>query len=200
MNFLGQWRSAAPPAPDVSARASHGLAQFFADLADRSHPSVLSLGAVWHSTVALLTEAGAKVYTEDPWEALTGGESSVLASVQRFLGSNLQYVPESLDGILGWDLFDYLPDELLEPTRARLQAALKPTGVLFLLFRNRLEGEGLNRYRLGNRNSFIVMPTDVDLQPRRVFQNRAILDLFAGFSSSRTFVGRDNLREVLLVK
>jgi len=35
---------------------------------------------------------------------------------------------------------------------------------------------------------------------RRVLQNREILNLFARFQSSRTYVGRDQLREALFIK
>jgi hypothetical protein len=34
----------------------------------------------------------------------------------------------------------------------------------------------------------------------RVFQNREILDIFGKFRSSKTFVGRDQVREALLLK
>ncbi|MFQ5816832.1 MAG: methyltransferase domain-containing protein [Terriglobia bacterium] len=210
MNILGQRLSARSSASPVSvappARASHALAQFFHSLADRTHPSVLDLGPVWHSTVQLLTEAGAKVYTEDPLEVLAAAgqeaespEAEASAAAQ-FLEANLRYGEESLDGVLAWDLFEYLPEELLPPTSARLHALLKPGGLLLTVFRNQLQAARGNRYRLGTRESFVVLPTELGLRPLRVLQNRAILDLFATFSSSRTFIRRDNLREVLLVR
>ena len=212
MNFLRQWlpqSSSAPAgAPQFLPRPSHAVAAFFQSLSDRSHPSVLDLGRVWHSTVALLTEAGAKVYTEDLLAALADAAppaqnregDAVALSPRRFLEANLRYAEKSLDAILAWDVVEYLPEELLLPTRMRLHAILKPGGLLLMLFRNRPEPEGGHRYRLLTRESFAVIPKALGLRPQRVLQNRAILNLFAPFSSSRTFIGRDNLREVLFVK
>jgi hypothetical protein len=34
----------------------------------------------------------------------------------------------------------------------------------------------------------------------RIFQNREILDIFGKFRSSKTFVGRDQVREALFLK
>jgi hypothetical protein len=34
----------------------------------------------------------------------------------------------------------------------------------------------------------------------RVFQNREMMDLFSGFHSSKTYLGRDQIREALFVK
>lgn len=190
---------------EAEARPSHAVAQFFESLAGRNHPSVLDLGPVWHSTVTLLIEAGAKVYTEDLWQVLPalaskGAADESSQSERRFLEANLRYPEQSLDAVLVWDLFEYLPEALLEPMRTRLHTILKPGGLLLTVFRNRYEPLVTNRYRLVTRRTFTLMPTESGLRPRRVLQNRAILDLFAGFSSSRTFIGRDNLREVLLVK
>ncbi|MBI4462882.1 MAG: class I SAM-dependent methyltransferase, partial [Acidobacteria bacterium] len=142
---------------------------------------------------------------EDLWQVLPalaskGAADESSQSERRFLEANLRYPEQSLDAVLVWDLFEYLPEALLEPTRTRLHTILKPGGLLLTVFRNRYEPSVTNRYRLVTRRTFTLMPTESGLRPRRVLQNRAILNLFAGFSSSRRFIGRDNLREVLLVK
>jgi hypothetical protein len=131
------------------------------------------------------------------------GQARRYKAVLKCLGlleTNLLYPEESLDGVLAWDMFDYLPEELLQPTSARLHALLKAGGLLLTLFRKRSDADTGNRYRLLTQHSFAVMPSALALRPQRALQNRAILNLFAAFSSSRTFIGRDNLREVLFVK
>jgi hypothetical protein len=45
-----------------------------------------------------------------------------------------------------------------------------------------------------------LLPGSLALPLERVYPNRALLNLFAAFRSTRTFVGRDNLRELYLVK
>lgn len=214
MSFLRQWLPQRSPSraigtPDdgeVRSRPSNALAQFFQGLSSRTHPSVLELGPVCHSTVTLLTAAGAKLYTEDLLEVVAGQSGKAetpdaeASSAIGLLETNLLYPEESLDGVLAWDMFDYLPEELLQPTSARLHALLKAGGLLLTLFRKRSGADTGNRYRLLTQHSFAVIPSALALRPQRALQNRAILNLFAAFSSSRTFIGRDNLREVLFVK
>jgi len=198
-------RATPPPGTQPQPRASNGLAQFFQHLATVAHPHVLDLGRVWHSTITLLTEAGCKVYTEDALAALARAlEKQSLegpALLATHLEENLCYAVGSFDAILAWDLLDYLPEELLVPTADRLSALLKPGGVLLALFHNRLAATtGVIQYRLLTPQAFACIPTALPLVPQRVLNNRAILRLFARFRSARTFVGRDNLREVLLMK
>jgi hypothetical protein len=45
-----------------------------------------------------------------------------------------------------------------------------------------------------------LIPASCPFVPQRVFQNREISNLFCRFRSSKTFVGRDQLREGLFVK
>lgn len=199
-------RAATPlPEPQPQAQVCNGLAQFFQHLATLIHPNVLDLGRVWHSTVTLLTAAGCKVYTEDVLATLASTlekqSQDTPPLVATYLEENLRYPAESFDAILAWDLFDYLPEELLTPAAERLRVLLKANGVLLALFHNSLPtAEGVKQYRLLTAQSFACMPSTLPLVPQRVFHNRTILRLFTGFSSSRTFIRRDNLREVLLVK
>lgn len=205
MSFWRRWFGVgevyASPETQLAAPASHGLAQFFQHLAARIHPNVLDLGRVWHSTVTLLTAAGCKVYTEDAFATLADAWQKQSPDAAAYLEENLRYAAESFDGILAWDLFDYLPEGLLSPAAERLRVLLKPKGVLLALFHNALPiTAGVMQYRLVTPQSFACIASALPLLPQRVLHNRAILRLFAGFSSSHTFVRRDNLREVLFVK
>lgn len=197
----------AQPAADVEARhfrASLGLEQFLPQVTEVDHPSVLDLGCVWQANVSFLTEMGCKVYTEDLFRALVESdweqEPDVPPLADRFLGDVLQYPPESFRGILGWDLFDYLPEELLEPVAARLHELIEPRGALLLLCHKRREPSPFLRYRIADRHRLELVPGSLPLQVERAFENRPLLNLFAAFQSSRNFVGRDNLREFFVLK
>lgn len=185
-------------------RTSLGLELFLPQLTEVEHPSVLDLGCVWQANVSLLTEMGCKVYTEDLFRALVEldlepkPEAPPLAD--RFLGDVLKYPPKSFRGILGWDLFDYLPEELLEPMAARLHELIEPRGALLLLCHKRRESSPFLRYRIADRHRLELVPGSLSLQVERAFENRPLLNLFAAFHSSRNFVGRDNLREFFVLK
>ena len=213
--MAGLWQSAgalvapAGAPPEVVRRASLGLGQFFPIVTDTPHASVLDLGCVWQATVAAFTGAGCKLYTEDLFEALHRGlrqppaKSALPAPplAERFLAPVLRYPPGSFRGILLWDLFDYLPEELVLPLRDRLDALLIPGGALLALFHNRPPQEtSFSRCRVADAETLELVPAPLPLQRQRVFQNRAMVSLFASYRTARTFVGRDTLRELLVVK
>lgn len=196
--------TAEPAAASRNLRASLALQQLVPLLADAPHPAVLDLGCVWQSTVAFLTRLGCKVYTEDLFPSLhqalaeTSPEAPPLS--ERFLAAALQYREESFRGILVWDLVDYLPEELVAPLAARFHALLEPGGAFFGLFHNRAEEGAFTRYRVLDNQTLELLPGSLPLRVVRTYPNRALLNLFSAFRTSRTFVGRDNLRELLLLK
>lgn len=198
-----QPQAAEGEAPGLPRRASLALEQFVPLLAEADHPAVLDLGCVWQATVAFFTAAGCKLYTEDLFELLARVASEARPDQPplqtRFLAAALDYPNQTFRGILAWDLFDYLPEELAEPLAARLHGLLEPGGALLGLFHTRREG-AFTRYRVLNSRTLELVPGSLPLALERAYANRALLNLFAAFRTSRTFVGRDNLRELLLVK
>lgn len=206
---LSTWLQSGSAEPGVAAaganlRQSLALGELVPVLAEAKRPAVLDLGCVWQSTVAFFTGAGCKIYTEDVFDRLSQPlvENSPEAPPlrERFLAGLLQYPEPSFRAILVWDLFDYLPEELVEPLAARLHALLEPGGGLFLLFHHRLEEIHFTRYRVTDSRNFELLPGSLPLRPQRVYAQRTLLNLFAAFRSSRTFIGRDNLRELFLLK
>lgn len=198
---------AAAPVAGVEAqntRISLGLEQFVPWLTEVEHPSVLDLGCVWQATVSFFTQAGCKLYTEDLFKALALARAETLPEAPplapRFLAGALQHRRENFRGILAWDLFDYLPEELVEPVAARLYELLEPEGMLLLLCHKRPESVSFTRYRVLDARTLELLPGSLPLSVERTYANRALLNLFAAFRSARNFVGRDNLRELFLTK
>jgi hypothetical protein len=195
---------AAAGAESRNTRVSLALEQFVPWLTEVDHPSVLDLGCVWQATVNFFTQAGCKLYTEDLFKALSVARAETLPEAppltQRFLANVLQHPEENFRGILAWDLFDYLPGELVEPLAARFHALLEPEGMLLLLCHKRPEGVNFTRYRVLDARTLELLPGSLPLSVGRTYANRDLLKLFAAFRSARNFVGRDNLRELFLVK
>lgn len=199
-----QTHRVAVPAPSRTLRTSLGLEQFVPLLAEVEHPAVLDLGCIWQSTVDFFTRAGCKLYAEDLFQHLqTLAEQSAPEGPplrERFLPTVLRYPDQHFRGILAWDLFDFLPDELVEPLAERLHKLLEPGGALLLLFHLRRDEVPFTRYRVVDGHTLELLPGSLPLSPARAFSHRALLELFAPFRSSRTFLGRDNLRELFLLK
>ncbi len=198
-------------------RLSNGLKDFLWHLDGIERGSLLDLGPIWQSTVSFFIGRGFKVYTEDllgAWKdflkveeerlrALPPGEDAAemmpAARAERFLRGGVQYPRETFDAVLAWDLLDYLDRELVTRLVDRLAELLKPGGVVLALFHSR-KPEGFHRYRVLDGQHLELLSAATLVQVQRIYQNREILDLFNRFHSSRTFVGRDQLREGLFIK
>ncbi len=209
--------SGEPPHSPKSGRSSNGLKEFLSQLEgiDRGH--LLDLGSVSQSTVSFFIERGFKVSTEDffsSWSAFLRAEEELLRSLppgaepidfsaagraERFLSSNLCHAPESFDAILIWDILDYLDRDAMSRVVARLSTLLRNQGAILGMFHTRLPVH-FRRYRVLDAHHLVLVPAPPLLQPRHVYQNREIQELFEGFRSSKTFVGRDQLREGVFVK
>jgi hypothetical protein len=204
-------------APAANHRTSNGLKEFLWLINDVHNGRILDLGQVSQATLNFFIEKGYRISTEDflrSWkEFLTAEEERLrLAPVgdnqerisqaklaEKFLESSLQYPEESFHGVLAWDLFDYFDSELLPRVMQRLYSLMQPGGALLAMFHSRA-AERFHRYRIVNPQTIELLPAPTLAVHARVFQNRGILDLFGKFRSSKTFVGRDQLREALFLK
>jgi hypothetical protein len=117
----------------------------------------------------------------------------------KFLDSNLQYPEDNFHGVLAWDLFDYLDAELLPRVMERLYTVLRPGGAVLASFHSKTP-ERFNRYKIVDGQNIELIPSPTLAVHSRIFQNREILDIFGKFRSSKTFVGRDQVREALFLK
>lgn len=198
----------------ASQRRSNGLKDFLWLMPEAAEPRLLDLGPVAQSTISFFIDRGFNISIEDllrsraEFEAEIENERRKNPSVEppdpaalaaRFLGANLKFEAESFHGILAWDAFDYIETELLGPLVARLYELLAPGGVLLAAFHDSAEVECV-QYRVRDTETLDLVPARHQQPIRHVFQNREILALFAGFRSSRTYVGRDHLREALFLK
>lgn len=131
----------------------------------------------------------------------------------RFLEENLVYEKEWFDAVLCWDTPDYLPADLVKPVVERLARVIKPHGLVLGFFHTRDAGSDApyHRYHIDSPDTVAMqrMPPPAPGTPestphhfalQRVFNNRHIENLFHDFSSIKFFLGRDNLREVLVVR
>ena len=208
---------AAPGAVARNARLSNGLKEFLWQLDGIGHGHLLDMGPARQTTITFFIERGYKVYTEDlltTWKNFLDSdeerkrvlpmdadrsEFAPAVRAERFLQSTLQYPEESFDAILMWDILDYLDTELMTKLAARVTSLVRDGGVLFAIFHAR-KPEAFHRYRVLDGQNLELIAASCPFAPQRVFQNREISNLFCRYRSSKTFVGRDQLREGLFVK
>jgi len=191
-------------------RTCIGLGEFMRNLSGSGEQKlcVLDLGPTSPINITLLTELGVRVFSED---VLRESQDSSYAVVQedgstqidpaRFFAENMDYTAGQFDAILFWDIADYLPETLVKPLVERLQAMLKPKGHLLAFFHTKDAGaESLySRHHIVQKDTLELEPIQ-GFKLQRIFNNRHIENLFKDFASRKFFLGRDNIREVLMVR
>jgi hypothetical protein len=211
----GAASAAAPASPNT--RASNSLKEFFWLLSDVERPRILDLGNLSQSTLNFFINKGCRISTEDilrSWKEFIAAEEDALRRMppgkeaarisqaslaEKFLTDAVRYPEENFNGILVWDLLDYIDSELMPRLMDRLYEILRPGGVVIALFHSRTP-ERYHRYRVLDDSALEMIPSPTISVHARIFQNREVLDLFGKFRSSKTFVARDQLREALFIK
>lgn len=198
-----------------ATRTSNCLKDFLWHLGGIGRGTLLDLGPVYQNTVQFFGERGFKVYTED---ILTGlgrftreQEAAVLAlkpederptraqAAQKFLESALEYGPRSFDAVLAWDLLDYMDDEMRVQAADRITHMLRDGGVVLAIFHSKRPDQ-FRRYRVIDETTMELVSSPPLVPFGKIFQNREMMDIFGGYHSSKTYLGRDQVREALFVK
>jgi hypothetical protein len=203
--------------PSGNLRVSNGLKEFLWLTSDAKRGRILDLGPASQSTLNFFLDKGFGVATEDllrAWREFMAVEEDrirktpVGTPVERtppevlarnFLSDSMNYPAESFVGVLAWDVFDYVEPMLAREVMAKLYEMLRPGGAVLGMFHAK-PAERFNSYRIADGQTIELVPAPLLATQVRVFQNREILDLFGQFRSSKTFVGRDQLREALFLK
>lgn len=199
-------------------RMSNGLKEFLWNLDGLGRGTMLDLGPAWQTTLSFFIERGFRVTSDDllrSWKefmteeearlktaAATGAESVDLTPAgraTRFVGENLKYGESSFDAVLLWDILDYLEPAVAKQAVGCLTEYLRPGGIVFAMFHSK-KPEVFQRYRVADSNTLQVISATPICPAQRIYQNREIQELFGRFRTSKSFVGRDQLRETLFIK
>ncbi len=189
-------------------RRSTGYNEFIRSISREEGLKVLDLGATSPANITFMTGLGHKFHQEDVLRAATDkslliptAEGGTTVDVERFLDQNLSFQREEFDAAMFWDLADYLPEALVKPVIERLQVAMKPGGIMLAFFHTRDAGPEapFYRYHIATKDTLELQPAH-PFKLQRVFNNRHVENLFREYQSMKFFLGRDNIREVLVLR
>jgi hypothetical protein len=123
-------------ASDAPVHPTKVLARFIAGLSARSQPVLLDLGPVVGSNVSFFgEELGCKIIVEDLSKDIDRHvRDGLLDQFPAFLMKRFPQESGSIDGILCWDVFDYLDKKSAKPLADQLVRMLRPDGVLLAFF------------------------------------------------------------------
>jgi hypothetical protein len=193
------------PAPVVAdpVFATKALRKFLTSLTANPSPALLDLGPVVGSNVSFFGEQlGCKIFVEDIFADLERHiREGKLERFPEFLKGRFPQPAGSVDGILCWDLIDYLDKPSAHAVASELTRVLRPEGALLGFF-------GAVK-TLDARYTKYIIVDEVNLKYRSypaargrqsVLLNRDIIKLFGGLRVSDSFLLKNNLREILFRK
>jgi hypothetical protein len=159
-------------------------------------PQALDLGPVCGENIDFLAHRVQRLYVCDMFIRLDRNRrKSVPLS---WAWRQLDYRPQSFDGILLWDLADHLNDREVKGLVELCRNMVKPGGMVtvFVLGARSLSNT-VSSFVIGDGLRLHLRPQPhLDL-PLHVRQNREVLSLFTPFTPVRSFIYRNGLREFL---
>lgn len=183
-------------------RNSPGLEQFFGAVKDRRGLSILDLAGASQANVSFITNLGHGIYSADFLQSLDetlrrGGPAPRTGTA--FLEQNLPQRKSGFDGALLWDCLQFLPPGWLEAAVGRLHDILRPEAVVLAYFNadEKAASVPCYQYRIANERTLHLTPRGTR-SPAPYFNNRALERLFQQFATTKFFLTRDHLREVLV--
>jgi hypothetical protein len=188
------------PEPLVPTKA---LRKFVAALRQFPSPVLLDLGPVVGSNIQYFGEQlGCKVFVEDIYEEIERvereGRPTELPAV---LDSRFPQAPQSVDGILCWDLFDFLDRRSAQVVAAHLMRVLKQDGALFGIFAAGHPAEArFAKFVVVDDDTLRHRPYSRPRMRQPVMQNRDIGQLFGQLRVSDLFLLHSKVREILFRK
>ena len=195
--------AAASPAATDPVVTSKVFPKFLSALAQRPVPVLLDLGPVVGSNITFFGDRlGCKIYIEDlvadvEAHARRGERDRVAA----FFGNRLTQEPGSVDGILCWDVFDFLDKAAGQTMAGQLAKLLRPGGALYGFFGTTpVELSSYSRYVVEAEDRLKVRQTPATPLKRHVLLTRDIMKMFDGLNVSESVLLKSNTRETLFRK
>jgi hypothetical protein len=195
-----------PPSPSAAEDpifATKALRKFLTTLTSHESPVLLDLGPVVGSNVSFFGEQlGCKIFVEDIFADLDRHvREGKLEALPEFLQKRFPQESGTVDGILCWDVIDYMDKASAQELAKELTRLLRPEGALLGFFGS--------TPRPDVRYTKYIIVDEVNLKHRHyaaargrqsVLLNRDIIRLFSGLRVSDSFLLQNNLREILFRK
>ncbi len=190
-------------APAELSHPTKALQKFLTYLQSRDNPVLLDLGPVVGSNVTFFGEQlGCRIRVEDLAADIEAhARKQTLDELPAFFGKRFTEPKGSVDGILCWDVFDYLDKPAAQALAAALADMLKPDGALLGFF-------GTSNERASIYTKYVVVDpqhlkhrTYPASRPRqRALLNGDIIKLFKDLRVSDSFLMKSHVREMLFRK
>ena len=197
---------AAEAGADAPAHPTKALSKFLASLNAKSQPLLLDLGPVVGTNVTFFgEELGCKILVENVFKDIDQHVSEgKVEQLPAFLAKRFSQGENAVDGILCWDIFDYLDWKGAQALARELVRILRPDGAVLAQFsttESKVSGPPTyTKYIVVDRQTLQYRPYAAVRGKQRPLVNRDIQRMFEPLRITEQFLLKNNLREVLFRK
>jgi hypothetical protein len=207
LDRLGSLRIDALSSRASSAAATYptkALRKFLTTLTSRETPVLLDLGPVIGRNLSFFGEQlGCKIFVEDIFKELDRfAKEDRLDTLPDFISQRFAQADGSVDGILCWDVFDYLPRTAAQALAAQLTRILRPDGALLTLFAT-TQPNGTphyTKYVVTDEDSLVYCSYPAVKGRQAPLLSRDVTRLFDTLRVADSFLLQNNVRELLFRK
>jgi hypothetical protein len=193
-----------PPRGEEALVPSKALPKFLNAISQQPEsPVLVDFGPVIGANVGFFGERlGCKLFIEDLFadydRHTRAGTRGDLAAT---LPSRFRHTDASVDGVLCWDIFDFLDKAATHELARQVARMLKPGGAVMAFFcTSAVERAPFTKFEVVDEKSLRHRHHTGLGGPKHALLNRDIIKMFEGLIVSDSFLLKNNTREILLRK
>jgi len=182
---------------------SKALQKFLVSLQSTDNPLLLDLGPVVGSNVTFFGEQlGCRIRVEDVAADIDRhAKSGTADDLPAFFSQRFTQEPGTVDGILCWDVFDYLSRPAAQALATELCRLLRPEGCLLGFFSTAEAAETVyTKYVVVDESTLRYRTYPAQCPRQRSLLNSDIIKLFKDLRVTDSFLMKSKLREMLFRK
>jgi hypothetical protein len=184
--------------------ASKALPKFIGALSHHESPVLVDFGPVIGTNVAFFGEhLGCKLHIEDlAAEIDKHTRNNTRETLPASLAARFTQPDGSVDGVLCWDIFDFLEPAAARALAQQVVRVLRPGGAVMGFFCTKgVERAPFTKFEIVEETSSLRHRHHAGSGGTKfVLQNRDIIKMFDGLFVSESFLLKSNTREILLRK
>lgn len=186
-----------------SSYPTKALHKFLGNLQSNDNPLIVDLGTVVGSNVTFFGEhLGCRIRVEDIAADIDRHvKTNKLDELPQFFAKRFTQAPGTVDGILCWDVLDYLERPAAQALAASLAQLLKPEGVLLGFFSTAEQRDSIyTKYVVVDESTLRYRTYPAARARQRSLLNGDIIKLFKDLRVTDSFLMKSKVREMLFRK
>ena len=186
---------------DEPVVVSKGFPKFLNNLTQQDSPVLLDFGPVIGTNVEYFGDRlGCKLFIEDLLADVDRHtKAGTLDQLPTAVEKRFRHGDSSVDGILCWDLFDFLDKNSAQALAKQIVRMLRPGGIVMAFFCSTpVEKAAFTKFEIVDDHSLRHRQHSGPGGAKRVLQNRDIIRMFEGLTVADSFLLKGGAREMLL--